>query len=240
MSSLPSKFFPFDGECELSKGGDLELRFPDGTTLRTHVALMELVSPVLHTAVKDCDYSTGIDVEEDRKTWTLALNLMHPNGPNLHEDDVITGDVFSLLEPLLKLAVKYSINCILRRVDEAFYGLCGSRQDKQFDPHGRSYLAPLDKEYHLTGDAKITFFQFVLLSAKFDLATSWSAFSYLALKHVEQANNYLESRRDTWNSSTRYGGPRLEIDELISRLAEAGCHAAGCSLALKTFKIITG
>ena len=88
MSSLPSKFFPFNGECELSKGGDLTLHFPDGSTLQTHSSLLALVSPVLKTAIEDCQHSEGIKLAEECLTWQLALNLMHPDGPILCEEEI--------------------------------------------------------------------------------------------------------------------------------------------------------
>jgi len=232
MSSLPPKFFPFDGECALSKDGDLVLRTVDGSTLLTHVALMELVSPVLRTAVKDFNYGEGIEPEEDCKTWTLALNLMHPNGPNLHEDDVTTSHVFSVLEPLLQLGLKYSIDCIFYRVDEAFHRLCLKQSDRLCSRAYSHYVA-LNKVYDSAGDVQIDLFQFMFLSAKFDLSTSWLAFSDLASKHVEHVSSEHGFGRcsGNWHDS-----PRLEVDELISRLADAGCHAAGCSLALEVFK----
>jgi len=233
MSSLPSKFFPFDGECALSKGGDLVLRSADGSNLYTHVALMELVSPVLRTAVKDFDYGDGIDVEENCKPWALALNLMHPNGPNLHEDDVITAEVFSVLEPLLQLAVKYSIDCIFYRVDEAFHRLYLKQSDRLGSRAYSPYVA-LNKVYDSAGEVQIDLFQFMFLSAKFDLSTSWLAFTDLALKHVEHVSSEFGFGHSS--ASTRCDCPRLEVDELISRLADAGCHAAGCSLALEVFK----
>ena len=97
MSPLPSKFFPFNGECELSKGGDLTLRFPDESTLHTHASLLTLVSPVLRTAIEDCEHSGSIDLEEECSAWRLALNLIHPNGPILREAQVIDRSISYLL-----------------------------------------------------------------------------------------------------------------------------------------------
>ena len=97
MTSSPSKFFPFDGKCELSKGSDLTLQFADKSTLHTHALLLAMVSPVLRTAIKDCKHSGSINVEEDCSTWRLALNLIHPSGPILSEKEVTDKNVFCLL-----------------------------------------------------------------------------------------------------------------------------------------------
>ena len=97
MTSLPSGFFEFNGECELSKGGDLTLRFPDESTLHTHASLLALASPVLRTAVEDCQHSESIDLNDECSTWRLALNLMHPSGPILCEEKVVEKGISSLL-----------------------------------------------------------------------------------------------------------------------------------------------
>ena len=72
----------------------MTFRFSDGSTLVTHSALLAMVSPVLRTAIEDCKHSGSIHLEEESVTWRMALNLIHPNGPNLLEQDVVVKYVF--------------------------------------------------------------------------------------------------------------------------------------------------
>ena len=75
----------------------MTLHFADESTLHTHASLLALASPVLRTAIEDCEHTDGIHLEEESSVWCLALNLIHPNGPTLSDEETIDKDICCLL-----------------------------------------------------------------------------------------------------------------------------------------------
>ena len=79
MSVSRRTFFPFDGECDLSRDADLTITFSEGEHLRAHSEHLKQASSVLKTALEDCKHDGTLDVRDDsRKAWLLLLNLVHP------------------------------------------------------------------------------------------------------------------------------------------------------------------
>ena len=79
MSNARGPLFPFDGECNLSKGADLTITFSDGDPLKAHSQHLKQASSVLKTALEDCKHDGTLDVGDDsREAWIMLLNLVHP------------------------------------------------------------------------------------------------------------------------------------------------------------------
>ena len=77
-SSLPD-YFPFDGTCECSCDGDLTLVFDDGSSLKTHAALLKMASPTFKTMLTDCAETGTVAMEKtSREAWIFILNCLHP------------------------------------------------------------------------------------------------------------------------------------------------------------------
>ena len=71
--------FPFDGTCERSCDGDLTLEFTDGSSLKTHAALLKMASDTFHTMLTDCTKPEMVLLKEtSREAWILILNCLHP------------------------------------------------------------------------------------------------------------------------------------------------------------------
>ena len=78
-SSSPSSYFPFDGSCDYSRDGDLTLNFADGSSLKTHAALLKMASPTFKAMLTDCAETGAVALENtSREAWILILNRLHP------------------------------------------------------------------------------------------------------------------------------------------------------------------
>ena len=81
-SSLPD-YFPFDGTCDYSRDGDLTLNFADGSSLKTHAALLKMASPTFKAMLTDCTETGTVALENiSREAWVLILNCLHPGTRN--------------------------------------------------------------------------------------------------------------------------------------------------------------
>ena len=90
MSGSRRSFFPFDGECDLSRDADLTITFSEGNPLKAHSQHLKQASVVLKSALEDRRHVGALDVGDDsREAWLLLLNLVHPGrritGPSSHE-----------------------------------------------------------------------------------------------------------------------------------------------------------
>ena len=82
-SSSPSSYFPFDGSCDCSRDGDLTLNFADGSSLKTHAALLKMASPTFKAMLTDCAETGTVALENtSREAWVLILNCLHPGTRN--------------------------------------------------------------------------------------------------------------------------------------------------------------
>ena len=78
----------------------------------------------------------------------------------------------------------------------------------------------------------IDIFHFVALAAKFKLQESLGMQNQLVLKYLQVCG----SRGYRFGSSQDGGNSEAQVHGLLSRLAAAGCHEAGCSIAEELFK----
>eukprot|EP00210_Caulerpa_lentillifera_P009631 g9187.t1 len=75
--------YPFDEKCKLSKDADVTLIFDDESYLKAPKCLLEMASPVLKTAIRDCRHNRILHLPETSKNiWIMILNHLHPSGVN--------------------------------------------------------------------------------------------------------------------------------------------------------------
>lgn len=69
----------FDGRCRLSKSADVVLEFDDGSTLKAHSFILRAASPVIETALKDCENASIIRLRSvSREVWIDILHEFYP------------------------------------------------------------------------------------------------------------------------------------------------------------------
>ena len=79
MIKKPSTYFPFDGACSCSRGGDITLTFEDRSSLKTHSAVLKMASSVFDSMFTDCTKTKELTLEKtSRETWVHILNHLHP------------------------------------------------------------------------------------------------------------------------------------------------------------------
>ena len=108
MAYLFDYFYPFDGMCSNSFGADVELRFPDGTSLYAHSVLLSFGSSVLRQRLR-LDGVTLLEMSDSRKeVWQVILNCLYPTSSfKLHAtreqliDDPLTVELVVLLPSAL-------------------------------------------------------------------------------------------------------------------------------------------
>lgn len=99
-----SELHPFDGSCELSKKADLTIVFDgDFCNLKADARMLSLASPILHTAIEECEHLSVLNVDNDNhKAWIVLLNTIHPLGPIFRSRSII----FSTVDDFVTLAIK--------------------------------------------------------------------------------------------------------------------------------------
>ena len=77
-------YFPFDGNCDCSRDGDIVLTFSDGSQLKTHSMLLKMASPVFALMLTECTDAATIALEDTSpEVWLHILNHIHPAPPSL-------------------------------------------------------------------------------------------------------------------------------------------------------------
>ena len=80
-------YFPFNGTCKCSSGGDIKLTFESSSSLRTHSSLLKMASPVFDSMLTDCAETKTVSLgRASREVWVQILNNLHPSGPSFFPD----------------------------------------------------------------------------------------------------------------------------------------------------------
>ena len=99
--SMRSAIFPLDGNIESSPDGDFTLTFDDGSSMKTHVSLLKLASPVFNTLLTECEIDTLALEETSKETWVRILNRLHPGVQSLFLDFDPMRDTKQLVRSLV-------------------------------------------------------------------------------------------------------------------------------------------
>eukprot|EP00210_Caulerpa_lentillifera_P001045 g1008.t1 len=77
----------FDGKCELCEDGDIILRFDDDSTLLAHSLILRKASPILKTALTECEIPTVLKLPAiSRHIWVFILRELYPTQSYLSPD----------------------------------------------------------------------------------------------------------------------------------------------------------
>ena len=96
-SSQPS-YFPFDGYCDCSRGGDLTLTFNSGSSLKTHSALLKMASPFFNSMLTERTETKAVLLGgTSQGIWVQILNNLHPAGPSFFPGFDVFRDVERLV-----------------------------------------------------------------------------------------------------------------------------------------------
>jgi len=69
----------FDGTCDLSKDGDISLKFDDGSSLLAHSFILTRASPIFKNMLEDCEHDGIIRLSNVSKdVWIEILRELYP------------------------------------------------------------------------------------------------------------------------------------------------------------------
>lgn len=103
MSSL-NKRRKLDGESGLDEDEEITLRFDDDTSLKSSKGVLEAVSPVLKTALNDCEHDGSLRLPRtSAEAWTFILQCIESNDPAAdisNEIEQMSDDAVVRIPPL--------------------------------------------------------------------------------------------------------------------------------------------
>lgn len=80
--SSPSKRRKLDGEFSGEEDEEITLTFDDNTTLKTSKSVLEEASPILKTALNDCEHGGSLRLSRTTKNaWELILYRIASKDP---------------------------------------------------------------------------------------------------------------------------------------------------------------
>jgi len=123
----------FDGNSRWCNDADITLEFDDGSTLMAHSLILCMASPVLETALKDCETTKKLRLRSvDKKVWSSILRELYPLKSDVQAniwsiancDDVVWSRVSSSTKQSFpyvcvgKECRKYKIQSVLDSIDD--------------------------------------------------------------------------------------------------------------------------